>query len=118
MPGTKKRSHCSKRTFKNRKTKKCKRKKMSRSSKKSVKGGNNSKYQVAEEWIRKNWPVKRLPIAEAFISNLAGSAIDRKSSLDDYKELSLQNLNNLKSKDKNDEKKIIKFFKTLQTKKF
>ena len=117
MPGTKKRSYSSKKTFKNRKTKKSKgKKKMSRSSKKSVKGSNNSKYQDVEEWITKNWPHESLSIPKALISNLAGAAIDRKSTLVDFKKQLLQNLKNSKTKNENDEKKIIKFFETLETK--
>lgn len=111
MPETKKRTRCPNGTRKNPKTKKCetKKKKMSTSSsKKSVKS--------VEEWIIKKWPHKTLSIPEPLVSNLAGAAVHRKSSLDDFKKQLLQNLKNSKTKTEKDEKKIIKFFETLKTK--
>ena len=117
MPETKKRTRCPNGTRKNPKTKKCetKKKKMSTSSsKKSVKSVKSVKN--VEEWIIKKWPHKTLSIPEALVSNLAGAAVDRKSSLDDFKKQLLQNLKNSKTKTEKDEKKIIKFFETLKTK--
>jgi hypothetical protein len=117
MPETKKRTRCPNGTRKNPKTKKCEAKKRkSTSSKKSVKSVKKSKYQSVEEWIIKKWPHKSLSIPEHLVSNLAGAAVDRKSSLDDFKKQLLQNVKNSKTKTEKDEKKIIQFFETLKTK--
>lgn len=71
------------------------------------------KYTKAESWIQLNWPNCSYTLPNGAIVNLAGCFIDRKSSLCDFKELLIQNLDKSKNFEE-DKKKINNFFDSLE----